>query len=113
MSIAIQQWDVVKVRVNPSDRDEHPVIVLSPTEVCVAANNINVIYGTTKRPAIPVKAHQVLLGEEDGCEHLTVFNCSFFPVVSKATITRRLGSVSTHRRRQLHQKLAEVLRLFA
>jgi mRNA-degrading endonuclease toxin of MazEF toxin-antitoxin module len=113
MSVAIQQWDVVKVRVNPSDRDEHPVIVLSPTEVCNGANNINIIYGSTKRPAVAVKTYQIILSEEDGCEHLTVFNCNFFPVINKETITRRLGSVSANRRRQLHQKLAEVLRLFA
>ena len=113
MSLALQQWDVVTVRVNPTDRDEHPVVVLSPTEVCVGANNINILYGSTKRPAVPVKPHQILLDKADGCEHLTVVNCNFFPVVNKAAITRRLGSVSVNRRRQLHQKLAEVLRLFA
>jgi mRNA-degrading endonuclease toxin of MazEF toxin-antitoxin module len=113
MSVAIQQWDVVKVRVNSTDRDEHPVIVLSPTEVCMGANNINIIYGSTKRPAMLIKPHQVVLDKEDGCEHLTVFNCNFFPVINKANVTERLGSVSANRRRQLYQKLAEVLRLFA
>lgn len=25
----VHQWDIVKVRVNPGDKDEHPAVVLS------------------------------------------------------------------------------------
>jgi mRNA-degrading endonuclease toxin of MazEF toxin-antitoxin module len=113
VNVALRQWDVVRVRVNPQDRDEHPAIVLSPDEVAGGrADRVNVIYGTTKRPAAGLLAGQILLDEADGCEHLTVFDCVFFPVVKKSAVTARLGAVSPHRRRHLHQTIAGVLRLF-
>lgn len=113
MSLVLRQWDVVKVRINPEDRDEHPAIILSPNEVAGGRwPKVNVIYGTTKRPAEAVQPGQILLDEADGCDHLTVFDCVFFPVVKKSLITAKLGSVSSNRRRQLHQTIAGALRLF-
>jgi mRNA-degrading endonuclease toxin of MazEF toxin-antitoxin module len=109
----LRQWDVVKVRINPDDRDEHPAIILSPDEVAGGrADRVNVLYGSTKRPAAPLLKGQILLDQADGCDHLTVFDCIFFPVVRKSAITARLGRVSPHRLRPLHQTLAAALRLF-
>jgi hypothetical protein len=73
---------------------------------------VNILYGSTKRPAIPLLKGQVLLDEADGCEHLTVFDCAFFPVVRKSAITAKLGTVSANRRRPVHQTIAAALRLF-
>ena len=113
MNLQLRQWDVVKVRINPEDRDEHPAIVLSPDDVAGGRwPKVNVIYGSTKRPAEPVLPGQILLDEADGCDHLTVFDCAFFPVVRKTTITAKLGKVSVNRRRPLHQTIAAALRLF-
>jgi hypothetical protein len=110
----LRQWDLVKVRVNSQDRDEHPAIILSPTELASDDRwpKVNVIYGTTKRPAESIRPGQILLDEADGCDHLTVFDCVFFPVVRKDQIRRKLGRVSAARRRPLHQTLAAALRLF-
>ena len=110
---AVRQWDVVKVRIHPQDRDEHPAIILSPSEISQGrADRLNVLYGSTKRPGVDILPGQILLDEADGCEHLTVFDCSFFPVVRKSAITAKLGSVSPGRRRKLHQTLSSTLRLF-
>ena len=109
-----RQWDVVKVRVNPNDRDEHPAVILSPDEVAGDPRypKVNVLYGTTKRPRDSVRFGQFILDTADGCEHLTVFDCIFFPVVRKDQISAKLGSVTAARRRPLHQTLAATLRLF-
>jgi hypothetical protein len=113
MNGTLRQWDVVKVRINPQDRDEHPAIILSPNEIALGrADRLNVLYGTTKRPGVDLLPGQVILDEADGCEHMTVFDCVFFPVIRKAAITERLGSVSPNRRRNLHQTIAAALRLF-
>jgi len=114
MSLSLHQWDVVKVRINPNDRDEHPAIILSPAETVTSnrVDRVNVIYGTTKRPAGELLPGQILLDEADGCDGLTVFDCLLFPVVKKSAITAKLGSVSPARRRHLHQTIAAVLRLF-
>jgi len=114
MTSGLRQWDVVKVRVNPEDRDPHPAIILSPAEVVSSprVDRVNVIYGSTKRPGRDLLPGQILLDEADGCEHLTVFDCLLFPVVKKAAIIEKLGAVSNARRRMLHQTIAGVLRLF-
>jgi hypothetical protein len=113
MNGSLRQWDIIKVRIHPQDRDEHPAIILSPSEISSGrAEKINVLYGSTKRPGADILPGQILLDEADGCEHLTVFDCVFFPVVRKSAITAKLGSVSPARRRKLHQTLAAALRLF-
>ena len=111
---ALRQWDVVSVRIHVEDRDAHPAIVLSPVEVASSPriDRINVLYGTTKRPAGGLPPGQVLLDEADGCDHPTVFDCLLFPVVKKAAIVSIMGHVSTERRRHLGRTLASVLRLF-
>ncbi len=112
--MTLKQWDIVKVRINPQDRDEHPAIILSPSEVAGDDRwpKVNVIYGTTKRPRESLRPGQILLDEADGCDHLTAFDCVFFPVIRKDQIQARLGSVSAARRRPLHQTLSATLRLF-
>lgn len=114
MTPSIKQWDVVRVRIHAQDRDEHPAIVLSPIEVASSTriDRINVLYGTTKRPAGGLLPGQILLDEADGCDHPTVFDCLLFPVVKKAAIASIMGHVSTERRRHLGKTLASVLRLF-
>lgn len=109
-----KQWDVVKVRIHPQDRDEHPAIILSPNELASTSreHKVNVLYGTTKRPAVPVQPGEFILDEADGCDHMTVFDCIFFPVIRKEQISAKLGSVSPARRRPLQQTIAASLRFF-
>lgn len=111
----IRQWDIVKVRINTNDRDEQPAIILSPAEIATSprVDRINVIYGSTRRPAQELRAGEILLDEADGLDHLTVFDCLLFPVVKKAAISAVVGHVSIERRRHLHRTLVAALRLFS
>lgn len=113
--IALRQWDIVRVRIDANDRDEHPAIVLSPAEVASSprVDRINVIYGSTRRPAQELRPGEILLDEADALEHLTVFDCLLFPVVKKAAIAGVLGHVSGEPRRHLHRTLVAALRLFS
>lgn len=112
--MSLKQWDIVKVRINSQDRDEHYAIVLSPTEVAgdPRYGRVNVIYGSTKRPAEELRPGHFLLDEADGLERVTKFDCLFFPVVSKASISSVAGSVSPLRRRPLCQTISATLRFF-
>ena len=111
----VRQWDIVKVRINANDRDEHPAIVLSPAEVACSprVDRINVIYGSTRRPAQELRPGEILLDEADGFDHLPVFDCLLFPVVKKAAISAVVGHVSFERKRHLHRTLVAALRLFS
>ncbi len=49
----VAQWDVVRVRIRPADKDLHPAVVVSRGAVCAdpRKQTINVLYCSTKRPA--------------------------------------------------------------
>jgi len=110
----LRQWDVVKVRINPNDRDEHPAIILSPQEMLdnPGFKRINVLYGSTKRPGDTTRPGIVLIDEADGCEHATKVTCSFIHVVAKVKITSLLGHVSGPRMRRIRQEVVATLRFF-
>jgi hypothetical protein len=50
MTAPLRQWDVVRVRIKPEDRDEHPAVIISVDEICASAPRVNVLHGTTRRP---------------------------------------------------------------
>jgi hypothetical protein len=111
----VRQWDIVKVRINANDRDEHPAIILSPAEVASSprVDRINVIYGSTRRPGQELRPGEIVLDEADGLDHLTVFDCLLFPVMKKDAISAVVGHVTTERKRHLHRTLVAALRLFS
>ena len=108
----LKQWDVVKVRINSADKDEHPAVVISADDFC-AANppKINVLYGTTRRPNMNVRAHHAVLNGADGLEHATLVSCAHFYQITPAAITGRYGQVSTIRRREIARKIVGSFRL--
>jgi mRNA-degrading endonuclease toxin of MazEF toxin-antitoxin module len=110
--VSFGQWDVVKVRVYDTDRDEHLVVVISPDEICEKGTRINVLYGSTKRPAEPLRPCHVLLNGADGFERQTAIDCTFFHVVPKTKITAVAGKVAHARRREIQRQVNAALRFF-
>jgi mRNA-degrading endonuclease toxin of MazEF toxin-antitoxin module len=107
-----RQWDVVKVRVNPTDRDEHYVVILSPDELIARRTRVNVLFGTSKQPAEKIAAGQTLLDEADGLESQTIIDCSYFPVIRLDQISMRVGTVTHERRQVILRLIAACLRGF-
>ena len=107
-----KQWDIVWMRVRPTDRDKHPVIILSPDDILADASttHINILYGSTARTG-EQRPLRVLLNGSDGLERLTTINCRFIHLVPLANCGEKIGSVSTVRRRQISRTLAQGLRL--
>jgi hypothetical protein len=113
MTPTLHQWDIVKVRINANDRDEHPAILISPPEICADEKKprLNVLYGTTRRPGFAIQAHEVQLNGADGLDYSTLFSCAHFYTIERAKISRHLGSVAAERRRQIGRKLIATFRL--
>lgn len=113
MSKTLAQWDIVKVRINPNDRDEHPAILISPPEVCAdeKKTRLNVLYGTTRRPGFAIQPHEAQLNGADGLEHATLFSCGHLYTIDRAIISARMGSVTYERRRQIGRKIIGTFRL--
>jgi mRNA-degrading endonuclease toxin of MazEF toxin-antitoxin module len=113
MILVLHQWDVVKVRINPEDRDEHPAVIISPEELCIdpRKTRLNVLYGTTRRPGETPSAHEVVLNGADGLDHATLVGCAYFFGVDRRKITTSFGRVAPERRRQIGRKIVASLRL--
>ena len=109
----IAQWDIVRVRINPNDEDEHPAIVISCDEFCADAGKaqINVLYGSTRRPAIQPRGYHVTLNGADGLDHPTLFSCGHLYSVDRRKITANIGRVAHERRRQIGRKIIATYRL--
>jgi len=109
----VRQWDIIRFRIRPNDRDLHPGIVLSGEEWCASAHttNLNVLACSKRVPGDPVKPHQVVVNGADGLEFQTTIDCRFFHIIAKETVTKVIGRVSTERRRAIGRKINEILRL--
>lgn len=80
MSFVVRQWDVVRIRINPNDRDEHPAVVLTCDEFCTDERRLllNVLYGTTRRPTSKPEAYEITLNGADGLDNPTLFQLRAF-----------------------------------
>ena len=89
-----------------------PLIILSNDESCADANraSVNMLFGSTKRPAIGNRPFDIVFDEADGFEKPTVIDCSRIYFIAKARPGRQLGTVSRVRRVQACRKIAEVFR---
>jgi len=109
----IDQWDIVRFRISPSDRDLHPGVVISASEWCADDRRarLNVMACSKRVPAESIKGHQVVLNGADGLEFPSVCGCEFFHIIARANVHEVIGRVSTGRRRTIGRKINEVLRL--
>jgi len=109
----MNRWDVVFLRTEEKERDGHPAVVLSPSDILddPRQQRFNVILGTKKQPAEQARQHHVILDDADGLEFPTLVDCSFVYVARKASILRSTGSVTIYRRQQMQRLLRGYLGL--
>jgi mRNA-degrading endonuclease toxin of MazEF toxin-antitoxin module len=107
-----RQWETWMTRGDEQDPHGHSLIVLSNDEACADANraSLNVLFGSTKRPAIAGRPFEIVCDQADGFEKPTVIDCSRIYFIAKGQLGRRLGTVSRVRRVQACRKIAEVFR---
>ena len=110
---AVHQWDIVRVRVNPDDRDEHPAVILTCEEFCLSLHRhrLNVLYGSSLRPGEKRESYEITLNGAAGLERPTVFSCAHVYTVDRRKITAAVGRVAPERRRQIGRTLVAVFRL--
>jgi mRNA-degrading endonuclease toxin of MazEF toxin-antitoxin module len=114
MSVAeIHQWDIIRVRMRPEDRDEHPAIVITCDEFCSDREKtmVNVLYGTTRRPGREARTHEVVLNGADGLDHATLVSCGHLYTIDRRKISAVTGRVTSERRRQIGRKIVAIYRL--
>ena len=109
----VEQWDIVRFRIGPEDRDLHPAVVVSPQEWCLDQTKLrlNVLACSKRIPADGPKPSQVVLDGADGLDFQTICGCDFYHVVIRERLAEKIGRVSPIRRRVIGRKLNEVFRL--
>ena len=107
-----RQWETWMTRGDEQDPHGHPLIILSNDEACLDGNraSLNVLFGSTKRPAIANRPFEIVLDEVDGFAKPTIIDCSRIYFVPKAKLGQQLGNVTRVRRIQTCRKIAEVFR---
>ena len=111
--MTVHQWDIVKVRIRPEDKDEHPAVVLSREEWCRDERRrvLNVMYCTNARPGLSASQCDVVLNGADGLERKTLVSCEHVHTVPRTAITATVGRVGVERRRQIGRTLVQAFRL--
>jgi hypothetical protein len=109
----VEQWDIVRFRINPTDRDLHPGVIISAPEWCADDHRprLNILACSNRIPAFGARVHQVLLNGADGLEFSSVCGCEFFHIIKRESVHEVIGRVSPVRRRAIGRKINEVLRL--
>jgi hypothetical protein len=109
----IEQWDIVRFRINPADRDLHPGVIISAPEWCADDRRarLNVLACSKRIPSEGARSHQVVRNGADGLEFPSVCGCEFFHIIRRESIHQVIGRVSSVRRRAIGRKINEVLRL--
>ncbi len=109
----LRRWDVVFIRVEGSEAEAHPGVVLSEQSILDDPKQIriNVLIGTNKLPAQSAASHHVILNSADGLDFLTLVDCSFVFTSRKSAILRSAGVVSFHRRQEIQRKVRAYLGL--
>lgn len=107
-----RQWETWMSRGDEQDPHGHPLIVLSNDESCLDVNraSVNVLFGSTRRPAVGNRPFEIVLDEADGFAKPTLIDCSRIYFIAKANLGRRIGTVSGVRQVQACRKIAEVFR---
>ena len=84
----IEQWDIVRFRINSADRDLHPGVVISAAEWCADDRKLRLnLPACSKRvPAEGAKHHQFLLNGADGLDFTSVCGCEFFQIIARDSI---------------------------
>ncbi len=99
------QWDIYSWAF---PHGEHPAVIISPPDR-LNTETVNVLFCSSHRASRPPGIHEVLLNSADGLDWPTLCRCDFFWTAAKSELTRRRGSVSTERRREIGNK---IIRLF-
>jgi mRNA-degrading endonuclease toxin of MazEF toxin-antitoxin module len=107
--MSLQKWDILEVQVSPEHRDRHPVVLISSSSVIANYPQLNILMGTTKRPAQDLRRGRVLLDASDGLDHLTAINCQFMHSIATEDLQRAplLGHVSENRRETILRLLTQ------
>jgi mRNA-degrading endonuclease toxin of MazEF toxin-antitoxin module len=105
----MKPWDIYTWEF--PDAEAHPAVILG-TETRVASKpKVNVLFCSSKRASREAEALEITLDEADGLDWETLCKCDLVFAVPKEQLTRKRGSVTRERRRQIAEHVIRGLGL--
>ena len=89
------------------DKGPHPVVLISHPDRCARGKWVNVLFCTSQRQSRAIKPFEVMLNGADGLDWETFCDCSIMWVAESDALTRRRGSVSEERQREIKAHLRD------
>jgi mRNA-degrading endonuclease toxin of MazEF toxin-antitoxin module len=91
--------------------EAHPAIILGTGSRLANKSKVNVLFCSSKRAARTAEALEIILDEADGLDWETLCKCDLIFAASKEQLTRKRGSVTRERRRQIAERVIRALGL--
>lgn len=99
----MKAWDIYAY--DFEDAGAHPAVIVSHPDRVAKASWVNVLLCTTQRANRPPNPTEVRLNGADGLDWETLCRCDALWLVEKSKLTRKRGTVSAIRRRQIVDKI--------
>lgn len=105
----MKPWDVYTWEI--PDAAAHPAVILGTETRMANKPKVNVLFCSSKRATRKAEPLEVTLDEADGLDWETLCKCDLVFAVPKEQLTRKRGSVTPARRRQIAQNIIRGLGL--
>jgi hypothetical protein len=89
--------------------DAHPAVLLGTEARLANKPKLNVLFCSSKRAARVPEALEIILDRADGLDWETLCKCDLIFAVPKEELTRKRGSVTKERRRQIAERVIRAL----
>jgi mRNA-degrading endonuclease toxin of MazEF toxin-antitoxin module len=105
----MKPWDIYTWQFPGTDA--HPAVVLGTETRLANKPKVNVLFCSSKRAARKAEVLEVILDVADGLDWETLCKCDLIFAVPKEQLTRKRGSVTQERRRQIAERVIRSLGL--
>jgi mRNA-degrading endonuclease toxin of MazEF toxin-antitoxin module len=105
----MKPWDVYTWEF--PDAEAHPAVILGTETRLANKPKVNVLFCSTKRATRKAEALETMLDKADGLDWETLCKCDLVFAVPKGQLTRKRGSVTHERRRQIAERVIRGLGL--
>jgi mRNA-degrading endonuclease toxin of MazEF toxin-antitoxin module len=105
----MKPWDIYTWEF--PDVESHPAVVLGTEARLANKPKVNVLFCSSKRATRQAEALEVILDTADGVDWETLCKCDLVFAVPKDQLTRKRGSVTQARRRQIAERVIRGLGL--
>jgi mRNA-degrading endonuclease toxin of MazEF toxin-antitoxin module len=96
----MKAWEIWSYQ-PPGWPEPHPTVIVSAPDRVANKPDVNVLMCSSKQATRDAMPNEVILDMSDGLNWPTLCKCDLLHLVTKAELTKKRGTVSNERRRQI------------